>query len=133
MSNDNATAGWIVRIDGADRAAGPTRSEALTTAEAIGFREHFGNRASVRPATAGDLDSLDLPPSALGIIVDGAAPWWRWETAAEAQRRFAAENDATADRLTAWRRSTAARPASTPARRQPSPETKPRAGLACST
>ena len=102
MEHDTATAtaGWIVRIDGTDRAAGPTRSEALTTAEAIGFREHFGTRASVRPATAADLNSLDLPPSALGIDRDGGAPWWR-ESAAEAQRRFAAENDATADRLTA--------------------------------
>lgn len=30
----------------------------------------------VRPATADELDSLDLPPSALGIEA-GAAPWWR--------------------------------------------------------
>ena len=30
----------------------------------------------MRPATADELDCLDLPPSALGIEA-GAAPWWR--------------------------------------------------------
>ena len=65
------TAGWIVRVDGRAVAAGASRMEAAERARRIGF-----GRAVVRPATAEELDSLDLPPSALGIEA-GAAPWWR--------------------------------------------------------
>lgn len=52
-------------------AAGASPAEAADRARAIG---HDGG--VVRPATAAELDRLNLPPSALGIKA-GAAPWWR--------------------------------------------------------
>ena len=71
-AGDGGEAGWIVRVDGRAVAAGASRMEAAERARRIGF-----GRAVVRPATAEELDSLDLPPSALGGIEAGAAPWWR--------------------------------------------------------
>ena len=73
VTGGTETAGWIVRsrIDDRDVAAGPSLGEAMRTARAIG-----ADRGHVRPATAAELDSLDLPPTALGIA-PGAAPWWR--------------------------------------------------------
>ena len=68
-------AGWIVRVPDrgpAPVAAGPTAREALALARELGHGE--GRQAS--PATAAELDGLDLPPSALGIA-PGAPPWWR--------------------------------------------------------
>ena len=53
-------------------AAGPTAGEALCLARELGH----GEGGQAEQATADDLDSLDLPPSALGIP-SGAAPWWR--------------------------------------------------------
>lgn len=66
------TAGWIVRTGDRDVAAGSAPMEAAERARRIGF----GDGGHLRPATAAELDSLDLPPSALGIEA-GAAPWWR--------------------------------------------------------
>ena len=66
---------WIVRVpdrDPAPVAAGPTAGEALCLARELGH----GEGGQAEQATADDLDSLDLPPSALGIP-SGAAPWWR--------------------------------------------------------
>ena len=72
------TAGWIVRVDGRAVAAGAAPAEAADRARSIGH-----GRGVVRPATADELDTLNLPPSALGIE-GGAAPWWRPEPAPEA-------------------------------------------------
>ena len=71
--------GWIVLMGGADErpvAAGPSAREALRLARQLGFGE--GRRWV--PASAAELDALDLPPSALGIA-PGADPWWHahWE------------------------------------------------------
>ena len=72
------TAGWIVRTGDRDVAAGAAPMEAADRARRIGF-----GGGVVRPATAAELDSLDLPPSALGIEAR-AAPWWRPLPAPEA-------------------------------------------------
>ncbi|MDE0460308.1 MAG: hypothetical protein OXI15_23720 [Chromatiales bacterium] len=71
-------AGWIVRMhdgDGRAVAAGPSAGEAMALARELGSGE--GRQAS--PATAAELDALDLPPWALGIAPDErhADPWWR--------------------------------------------------------
>ena len=72
------TAGWIVRTGDRDVAAGAAPMEAADRARRIGHDD-----GHLRPATAAELDSLDLPPSALGIEA-GAAPWWRPLPAPEA-------------------------------------------------
>ena len=71
LAGDGETAGWIVRTGDRDVTAGASPMEAAERARRIGF-----DGGVVRPATADELDSLDLPPSALGIEA-GAAPWWR--------------------------------------------------------
>ena len=77
MANDTPAAGWIACIDGRDVAGGPDREAAIRTAVCIGHALPIGyGRASFRPATAAEVNALDLPPSALGIA-PGAVPWWR--------------------------------------------------------
>ena len=77
MNDPTSIAGWIVRVEGRDVAAGPTRNAALRTAREFGYE---GGKA--RPAGAREIDDLDLPDAALGITpetarqTDGA--WRDW-------------------------------------------------------
>ena len=73
-STDHLT-GYIVSSAGRDRAASPTIEAAETTCAAIGHAAP-GVLTITRPATAAELDALDLPRTALGIA-RGGAPWWR--------------------------------------------------------
>ena len=100
LAGDGETAGWIVRTGDRDVAAGASPMEAAERARRIGF-----GAGVVRPATADELDSLDLPPSALGIKA-GAAPWWRPLPAPEVDPERPVYRDAGADEhgplLHAW-------------------------------
>ena len=65
--------GYIARtFEGHARAAAPTPAKAREIARAIGLL----HVVYLDPATAAELDALDLPPAALGIA-PGGAPWWR--------------------------------------------------------
>ena len=78
MKDPAPTAGWIATVEGRDAAAGPTRNKAFRNAHEVGFK---GGNA--RPATAREIDDLDLPGAALGVgpeddvWTDGG---WRWAT-----------------------------------------------------
>ena len=72
---DTKHADYIVSAGGRDLAAGPTMKAAEATCAAIGHAP-ADTGTITRPATAADLDALDLPPSALGIP-RGGSPWWR--------------------------------------------------------
>ena len=83
----NVPDGWLVRVEVGSGysppvAAGPVAREALALARELGIK---GDVRKAWPATAAELDALDLPPSALGIE-DGAegAPWWREPASAPA-------------------------------------------------
>ena len=76
MNDPTSIAGWIVRVEGRDVAAGPTRNAALRTAREFGYE---GGKA--RPAGAREIDDLDLPDAALGITPEDARQtdggrWW---------------------------------------------------------
>ena len=76
MNAPTSTAGWIVRVEGRDIAAGPTRNKTFRNALKVG---HEGGDA--RPAGAREIDALDLPDAALGtppedaLRTDGGR-WW---------------------------------------------------------
>ena len=76
MNTPTSTAGWIVRVEGCDVAAGPTRKGAPRTARDLGFKGGEARRAGVS-----QIDDLDLPDAALGIAPDDAfrtddRRWW---------------------------------------------------------
>ena len=76
MNGSAPTAGWIVTLGGRDVAAGPTRNKAFRNAREVGFEG-----GDARPATAREIDDLDLPDAALGIGPDAILQtdhgrWW---------------------------------------------------------
>ena len=76
MNSPTSIAGWIVRAEGRDVAAGRTRLAALRTARELGFKA-----GEVRPAGPREIDDLDLPDAALGIAPEDAfrtdgRRWW---------------------------------------------------------
>ena len=76
MNAPTSTAGWIVRVEGRDIAAGPTRNKTFRNALKVG---HEGGDA--RPAGAREIDALDLPNAALGTPPEDAlrtngGRWW---------------------------------------------------------
>ena len=76
MNASAPTAGWLVSLEGRDVAAGPTRNKAFRNAREVGFEG-----GDARPATAREIDDLDLPDAALGIGPDAILQtdhgrWW---------------------------------------------------------
>ena len=76
MTDSKSIAGWIVSFEGRDVAAGPTRKKAFRNAREVGFKG-----GDARPAGAREIDALELPDAALGIVpeddfrTDGGR-WW---------------------------------------------------------
>ena len=80
MNGTAPTAGWLVSLEGRDVAAGPTRNKAFRNARDVGFAG-----GDARPATAREIDNLDLPDAVLGIPPEDVCRtdhgrWWatRW-------------------------------------------------------
>ena len=76
MTSPTSIAGWIVRTEGRDVAAGRTRTLALRTARELGFRT-----GEARPEGPREIDELDLSDAALVIAPDDAirtdgGRWW---------------------------------------------------------
>ena len=76
MNDSPSIADWIVGAEGRDFAAGPTRKAALRTARELGIK---GGEA--RPASALEIDDIDLSDAALGIAPEDAlwtdgGRWW---------------------------------------------------------